>query len=86
MGSWGYTFLITARSTDTVMMAQIMSGYWAGLCAGRLFLGYWTLKYGEKKVVYYYLVMTLGTLFIFWFVPAVAASAAGKIFLNIYCI
>ncbi|KAI9269257.1 major facilitator superfamily domain-containing protein [Phascolomyces articulosus] len=76
LGSWGYTFLITVRSTDTVIMAQIMSGYWAGLCAGRLFLGYWTLKFGEKRVVYCYLVITLSMLFIFWFVPVVAASAA----------
>ncbi|KAG2220663.1 hypothetical protein INT45_008206 [Circinella minor] len=27
LGSRGYTFLITVRSTDTVMMAQIMPGY-----------------------------------------------------------
>ncbi|KAI8142848.1 major facilitator superfamily domain-containing protein [Fennellomyces sp. T-0311] len=76
LGSWGYTFLITVRSTDTVMMAQIMSAYWAGLCAGRLFLAYWTLKFGEKRMVYCYLALTVGMLFIFWFVPVVAASAA----------
>ncbi|KAI8142840.1 major facilitator superfamily domain-containing protein [Fennellomyces sp. T-0311] len=83
LGDWGYTFLITVRSTDTVMMAQIMSAYWAGLCARRLFLAYWTLKFGEKRMVYFYLGITLGVLFIFWFVPNVGASATALAILGI---
>lgn len=45
LGNWGYTFLITVRSADTVAMARVMSGYWAGICAGRLFLAYFTLRF-----------------------------------------
>ena len=28
IGNWGYTFLISMRSTDTVTMAHLMTGYW----------------------------------------------------------
>ena len=28
IGNWGYTFLINMRSTDTVAMAHLMTGYW----------------------------------------------------------
>lgn len=78
LGNWGYTYLISVRSGDTVAMAHIMSGYWAGICAGRLFLGYLTFKLGEKRMVFLYLCLILAMLFVFWFVDAVAASAAGK--------
>ncbi|CDS08413.1 hypothetical protein LRAMOSA09775 [Lichtheimia ramosa] len=76
LGNWGYTYLISVRSGDTVAMAHIMSGYWAGICAGRLFLGYLTFKLGEKRMVFLYLCLILAMLFVFWFVDAVAASAA----------
>ncbi|KAI9322876.1 major facilitator superfamily domain-containing protein [Dichotomocladium elegans] len=76
MGNWGYTFLITARSSDIVAMARIMSGYWAGICAGRVFLGYWTLRFGEKRMIYFYHFIIIAMLFLFWFVPTVAVDAA----------
>ena len=28
IGNWGYTFLISMRSKDTVTMAHLMTGYW----------------------------------------------------------
>ncbi|ORY93856.1 major facilitator superfamily domain-containing protein [Syncephalastrum racemosum] len=75
LGSWGYTFLITARSTDTAGMARIMSGYWGGICAGRVLLGYLTLRFGEKRMIYLYLTVITGMLLLLWFVPYVGVNA-----------
>ncbi|KAI9245527.1 major facilitator superfamily domain-containing protein [Phascolomyces articulosus] len=83
VGNWGYTFLITVRSTDTVAMAHFMSGYWGGICAGRLFLGYLSLRFGEKRMIYCYVGLIIGMLFVFWFVPVAGASAAALAIMGI---
>lgn len=78
IGNWGYTFLITARSSDTVAMAHVMSGYWAGICAGRLFLGFVTSRFGEKRMVYVYLSIIVAMLILLWLIPYIGANATGK--------
>ncbi|KAI9495862.1 major facilitator superfamily domain-containing protein, partial [Zychaea mexicana] len=75
LGSWGYTFLITARSTDTVLMARLMSIYYGGVMAARICLGYLVLKFGEKRSVYCLLMLAFSMLLLFWLVPTVVASA-----------
>lgn len=77
IGNWGYTFLISSRSSDTVAMAHVMSGYWAGICAGRLFLGFVTHRFGEKRMVYCYLSVIVAMMVFLWFVPYVGANATG---------
>lgn len=80
IGNWGYTFLITARSTDLPKMAHFMSGYWGGLCAGRLFLGYFTLRFGEKRMVYLYLSVIIVMLTLLWVLPYIGANATCRFF------
>ncbi|KAI8147114.1 major facilitator superfamily domain-containing protein [Fennellomyces sp. T-0311] len=75
LGNWSYTYWINERSTDTVGMAHIMSGYWAGVCAGRLFLGFVTTRFGEKRTVYCYLAFTVIMMVLFWALPYVGANA-----------
>lgn len=79
IGNWGYTFLISARSSDTVAMAHIMSGYWAGICAGRLFLGVVTHHFGEKRMIYCYLSIIVGMMVLLWLVPYVGANATALV-------
>ncbi|CAO3593869.1 unnamed protein product [Absidia cylindrospora] len=83
IGNWGYTFLITSRSSDTVAMARIMSGYWGGICAGRLFLGWLTLKVGEKRMIYGYVTVLIGMLLLLWLVPLVAVNATALVIIGI---
>ncbi|KAI8147647.1 major facilitator superfamily domain-containing protein [Fennellomyces sp. T-0311] len=75
IGNWTYTYLITERSTDTVAMTHILSGYWAGICAGRLFLGFVTLRFGEKRTVYCYLIVILAMMILLWLFPNIGANA-----------
>lgn len=79
IGNWGYTFLITARSSDTVAMAHVMSGYWAGICAGRLFLGFVTSRFGEKRMVYVYLSIIVAMLILLWLIPYIGANATALV-------
>ncbi|CDH57842.1 major facilitator superfamily mfs_1 [Lichtheimia corymbifera JMRC:FSU:9682] len=79
IGNWGYTFLITARSSDTVAMAHVMSGYWAGICAGRLFLGFVTSRFGEKRMVYVYLTIIVAMLILLWLIPYIGANATALV-------
>lgn len=60
-------------------MAHIMSGYWAGLCAGRIALGYVTLRLGEKRMVYIYIGVLISMLTAFWLIPIVAVDATGNL-------
>lgn len=83
VGNWGYTFLISTRSSDTVAMAHIMSGYWAGICAGRLFLGVVTHHFGEKRMIYCYLSIIVGMMVLLWLVPYVGANAAALVITGI---
>ncbi|KAI8138995.1 major facilitator superfamily domain-containing protein [Fennellomyces sp. T-0311] len=83
IGNWGFTYLISTRSTDTVAMAHIMSGYWAGICAGRLFLGFATTRFGEKRTVYGYLAMIVAMMMLLWFVPYIGANATALVITGI---
>jgi fucose permease len=57
-GSWSFTFLTEVRGGNPVELAQVTSGYWAGLTFGRLFLGAVTAHFGEKRMVALYLIIT----------------------------
>lgn len=57
-GSWSFSFLTEVRGGDPVKLGQVTSGYWAGLTFGRIFLGAITARFGEKRMVALYLVVT----------------------------
>ena len=79
LGNWAYTFLINERSSDNDSMSHIMSGYWAGLCLGRIVLGYITLRFGEKRMVYIYISILISMLVVFWLVPNVPINATALV-------
>ncbi|ORZ04634.1 major facilitator superfamily domain-containing protein [Absidia repens] len=72
IGNWGYTFLITARSSDTVAMARIMSGIGAG-----------SVPVGEKRMIYGYVSVLIGMLLLLWLVPLVAVNATALVIIGI---
>ncbi|KAI8980549.1 major facilitator superfamily domain-containing protein [Pilobolus umbonatus] len=60
LGGWGYTYLTEGRLGDKIVMGRVVSGYWAGLAAGRLILGYLSSRYGEKLMISLFTLMTIG--------------------------
>ncbi|KAI8373759.1 major facilitator superfamily domain-containing protein [Blakeslea trispora] len=59
LGGWGYTFLREGRGGDKVAMAQVVSGYWAGLASGRILLGYLSSRFGEKLMISLFTMMII---------------------------
>lgn len=56
-------------------MSYVATGFWLGVTAGRLLLGFPAARYGEKKMVLIYTFIALCIQFIFWLVPSVPVSA-----------
>lgn len=65
-GSWSFSFLTEVRGGNPVQLGQITSGYWAGLGFGRLFLGAITARFGEKRMVLLYVIITSAMVRINW--------------------
>ncbi|CEP09184.1 hypothetical protein [Parasitella parasitica] len=64
LGGWGYTWLKEGRHGDSIAMANVVSGYWAGLASGRILLGYLSSRFGEKLMIILFTIMIIGGLFI----------------------
>ncbi|KAI8079598.1 major facilitator superfamily domain-containing protein [Gilbertella persicaria] len=64
LGGWGYTFLREGRGGDKIAMAQVVSGYWAGLASGRILLGYLSSRFGEKLMISLFTIMIIVGLFL----------------------
>ena|SRR5579859_7099872 len=56
-------------------MSYVATGFWLGVTAGRLVLGFPAARYGEKRMVLIYTFIALCIQFIFWFVPNIPVSA-----------
>ncbi|KAG2186410.1 hypothetical protein INT43_002848 [Umbelopsis isabellina] len=78
-GSWSFTFLTEVRGGDPVHLAQVTSGYWAGLTFGRLFLGAVTAHFGENRMVALYLIITCMMIVVVWQVTAIAGDIFGLV-------
>ncbi|RUS33757.1 major facilitator superfamily MFS_1 [Jimgerdemannia flammicorona] len=76
IGGWVYSFLTEIRGGDTVRMGPLVSLYWLGLTFGRVVLGWVTGKFGEKRMIYLYLVVTVGGVLVVWLVETVEVDAA----------
>ncbi|KAG2213340.1 hypothetical protein INT46_007199 [Mucor plumbeus] len=64
LGGWGYTWLKEGRQGDSIAMANVVSGYWAGLASGRILLGYLSSRFGEKLMIALFTIMIIAGLFV----------------------
>ncbi|KAK4518508.1 uncharacterized protein ATC70_008726 [Mucor velutinosus] len=64
LGGWGYTWLKEGRHGDSIAMANVVSGYWAGLASGRILLGYLSSRFGEKLMIALFTMMIIAGLVI----------------------
>jgi fucose permease len=79
LGGWGYTYLKEARGGNEVTMAQVVSGYWAGLAAGRILLGYLSSRFGEKLMITLFTVMIIGGLFVMMISKDIILNSTGAL-------
>ncbi|KAK9321845.1 major facilitator superfamily domain-containing protein [Lipomyces orientalis] len=77
LGSWIVTFMITERHGDPAKMGAVASGFWVGLTAGRMGLGFVTGRIGENTMATIYLILSIVFELVFWLAPSIVASAVG---------
>lgn len=78
LGGWGYTFLKEGRHGDEIIMARVVSGYWAGLASGRIILGYVSSRFGEKLMIALFTVMIVVNLIIMMVSTDITLDSIGK--------
>lgn len=74
-GGWVVEFLIRVRNGAPSKVGYVASGFWGGLTVGRLVLAEPTHRFGDRRMVFLYLVLAIGAQLIFWFVPNLITSA-----------
>ncbi len=84
LGGWIVTFMIRIRSATHYASGISATGFWAGMTVGRALLGFVTERYGERRCVTIYLLVTLGLELIFWLVPKFIVSAIAVAFLGFF--
>ncbi|HUS13827.1 MAG TPA: MFS transporter [Chloroflexia bacterium] len=52
LGSWSYSLLTEARAEPAVAAGWMVSGYWAGLTAGRVVLGALAVRLGPVRLIH----------------------------------
>lgn len=79
LGGWGYTWLTQGRHGDPLAMADVMSGYWAGLASGRIALGYLAGRFGEKLMISLFTIMIIAGLVVMLVSTDIIVDSTGKI-------
>ncbi|MCO5585397.1 hypothetical protein L7F22_039330 [Adiantum nelumboides] len=74
IGGWTSTYIIQVRD-DLDNSGHIVSGFWAGLAAGRVLLLPITDFFGAQLAALIYLSLSIALQLIVWFVPNVIANA-----------
>ncbi|EAU89256.1 hypothetical protein CC1G_03521 [Coprinopsis cinerea okayama7 len=83
IGGWIVTFIIEERGGGP-SSGYISSGFFGGLTLGRVILLWVNEKVGERLVLYFYAVLSLGLEFIVWFVPSLVGNAVAVSFIGLF--
>jgi fucose permease len=77
LGSWSFTFLKEFRQLPVLFAGWTVSGYWAGLTLGRMFLARRVLHIGEVRAISECLAGTMFGLVLCLIIPTGVGIAAG---------
>ena len=75
LGGWIVTFMIRVRRGQPFASGMTATGFWLGITAGRVTLGFVTPLIGERLAVSIYILCSLGLELLFWLVPQFIVSA-----------
>lgn len=76
--------MIRVRKGEPFQSGMTATGFWLGITAGRVVLGFITPKVGERLAVSIYLLVALGFELIFWLVPQFVVSAVAVALLGFF--
>ncbi|KAK7208529.1 major facilitator superfamily domain-containing protein [Myxozyma melibiosi] len=83
VGSWTVAFMVRYKGGEESKMGAVASGFWAGLTAGRVVLGFITGRIGENTMVTIYLILAIVFQFVYWLSPTIVGSAIGAAFVGV---
>ncbi|KAF6804670.1 major facilitator superfamily transporter [Colletotrichum sojae] len=75
LGGWIVTFMLQVRHGEELASGITAIGFWAGLAAGRIALGFVTPRVGERFAVMGYLGAAIVLQLLFWLVPQFFVAA-----------
>lgn len=75
LGGWIVQFMLRVRHADPFDAGMTSVGFWLGLTAGRVVLGFVTPRVGVSRSMIAYLVLTMALELVFWLVPHFYVSA-----------
>ncbi|GAB1194461.1 hypothetical protein APSETT444_003706 [Aspergillus pseudonomiae] len=81
-GGWIVQFIVSVRHGDPKKVGYIASGFWTGFTVGRVLLADITHKFGERRMVFIYLVLALAMQLMFWIVPSIPVNAVAVFLLG----
>ncbi|KAB8266259.1 major facilitator superfamily domain-containing protein [Aspergillus pseudonomiae] len=83
-GGWIVQFIVSVRHGDPKKVGYIASGFWTGFTVGRVLLADITHKFGERRMVFIYLVLALAMQLMFWIVPSIPVNAVAVFLLGFF--
>jgi fucose permease len=75
LGTWCYSYLTEERHLSALYGGWVNSGYWLGLTLGRLVLGGFIQRFGEKRAIQLCVIGVVVGMLIAWLVPSSALAA-----------
>ncbi|RAL13556.1 putative MFS transporter [Aspergillus homomorphus CBS 101889] len=83
-GGWLVQFLVSVRHGDPEKVGYVASAFWAGFTIGRVALADFTHKFGERRMVFIYMLLAIALQFLFWLVPNITVNAVTVCFLGFF--
>ncbi len=84
LGGWIVLFMLKVRNAQEFDAGLAVTGFWLGLTAGRVVLGFVTGRIGEKLAITLYLLLSIALQLMYWLVPSFVASAVLVAFLGFF--
>lgn len=81
LGGWTPTFMIKIRHAEPFVAGITATLFWSGLTFGRVTLGFFTGRIGEKLTVLVYIIACAVFQLIFWLIPVIVSSI-----ISVFCL
>ncbi|KAK1248878.1 hypothetical protein MKX08_007098 [Trichoderma sp. CBMAI-0020] len=83
-GGWVVEYLVKARGGELSQVGFVPAGFNGGTLLGRLLLAEPTHRYGERRVIFGYIVAAFVFQLIFWLVPNIIAASIAVSFMGVF--
>ena len=75
VAGWLVQYLVTVRRGEASTMGFVQTGFAGGTFFGRILLAEPTKRFGERRMIFVYIVLCLTLELVFWLVPNIVVGA-----------